>query len=289
MAVRDNTYGIADLQDKMLDILKYLDSICEKHHLIYWAAFGTCLGAIRHKGFIPWDDDLDVYMPRHDYEKLWTIWNDINEDPKYKLCRTGRDKNYHHRVMQVVDTSTTFINRRCANDDIEHGVYIDIMAMDGAAPNKAGQLIQAYHAIIYSVYNIQVEPEFHGNKMMEVGTRFLLSAVKNPEWRYKLWKNAEKKLTKYDSRTAVQCLDFNNYFKLLFKPMQSEWFKTVRVPFEDTTIRVPVDHDKYLTLVYGDYMQLPSEDKRTTLHNTVKIDLNTPYTEYKGKYYCVEK
>ena len=268
MAVRDNTYGIADLQDKMLDILKYLDVLCEKNNLTYWAAFGTCLGAIRHKGFIPWDDDLDVYMPRHDYEKLWAIWNDINEDPKYKLCRTGHDKNY---------------------DDIEHGVYIDIMPMDGAAPGKLGQLFQAYHAIIYSVYNIQVQPEFHGNKMMEVGTRFLLNAVKNPERRYKLWTRAEKKLTKYDSRTAEQCLDFNNYFKLLFEPMQTGWFKPVRVPFEDTTICVPTDYDKYLKTVYGDYMQLPPEDKRTTLHNTVKIDLQTPYTEYKGKYYCVEK
>ena len=69
--------------------------------------------------------------------------------------------------------------------------------------------------------------------------------------------------------------------------MQSEWFKPVRVPFEDTTICVPAEYDKYLSFVYGDYMQLPPEDKRTILHNTVKIDLNTPYTEYKGVYYCV--
>lgn len=289
MAVHDNTYGIADLQDKMLDILKHFDSLCEKYNLTYWAAFGTCLGAIRHKGFIPWDDDLDIYMPRHDYEKLWIIWNDINEDSKYKLCRTGHDKNYHHRVMQVVDMSTTFINRRCVNDDIEHGVYIDIMPMDGAAPGKFGQLRQAYYAIIYSVYNIQDEPEFHGNEMMKVGTRFLLNVVKNPERRYKLWARAEKKLTKYDSKTAEQCMDFNNYFKLLFKPMQADWFKPVRVPFEDTTICVPTDYDKYLTLVYGPYMQLPAEEKRVTLHNVVKIDLNTPYTEYRGKYYCVDK
>lgn len=289
MTIRDNTYGIADLQDKMLEIFKYFDALCEKNNLTYWAAFGTCLGAIRHKGFIPWDDDLDVCMPRHDYEKLWTIWNYINENPKYKLCRTDRYKNYHHRVMQLTDLSTTFINRRCADEDIEHGVYIDIMPIDGTIHEKLGQILQAYYAIIYSVYNIQIEPEFHENKMVAAATRFLLNAVKNPDHRYRLWTRAEKKLARYDSRTAEQFLYLNNGSKLLFKPMNAKWFNPMRVPFEDTTIYVPTDYDKYLTLVYGNYMQPPPEDKRKTQHNTVKIDLSTPYTEYKGKYYCVRK
>lgn len=286
MGVCDNSYGIGDLQDKMLEIFKYFDALCEKNNLSYWAAHGTCLGAIRHKGFIPWDDDFDVYMPRHDYEKLWSMWSDISKDSKYKLCRSTREKNYRHRVMQVVDTTTTFINRRCVNDDIEHGVYIDVLPMDGAASFKLPQLVQAYNTVIYSVYNIQTEPEFHGNMMLEVGTRFLLKAVKNPDRRYKLWTKAQKKMTKYDTVTAEKYFDFLNYFKLLFKPMPSEWFMPIRVPFEDTTICVPSGYDKYLTLVYGDYMKLPPEEKRTTQHNTVKIDLNTPYTEYKGIYYC---
>lgn len=289
MSVRDNSYGIGDLQGKMLDILKYLDVICSENGLTYMAAFGTCLGAIRHQGFIPWDDDLDVYMPRHDYEKLWEIWKDISHDPKYKLVRTGREKNYRHRVMQIVDTTTTFINRRCVNEDIEHGIYIDIMPLDGAAPNKLSLMIQDYHAIIFSVYNIQIEPEFHGNKLMSFGTRFLLKAVKNPEKRYKLWNKAQKKMTRYDSRTAEKYLDLHNYFKLISKPMPAEWFKPVRVPFEDMEICIPEGYDKYLTMVYGDYMQLPPVEKRTCIHNTVKIDLDKPYTAYKGVFYCVNQ
>lgn len=287
MSVNDNTYGIGDLQSKMLEIFKYLDDLCRDNNLTYFAAFGTCLGAIRHKGFIPWDDDLDVYMPRSDYERLWKIWNNISYNSKYVLCRTGQKKNYHHRVMQVVDTTTTFINCRCVNEDIEHGVYIDIMPLDGAAPGKFGRLAQAFNAIVYSVYNIQVEPEFHGNKLMSIGTRLMLKAVKNPERRYRLWSKAEKKISKFDTHSSKMYLDLNNYFKLIFKPMMSEWFVPLRVPFEDTTICVPVGYHEYLGMVYGDYMSLPPEEQRAPLHNTVKIDLENSYEKYKGQFYCV--
>ena len=286
MSVRDNSYGIADLQDKMLDILKCFDKICAENKLVYWAGAGTCLGAIRHHGFIPWDDDLDVYMPRHDYEKLWKMRKSIFADTKYSLCRTNKERNYRHRVMQLVDTTTTFINRRCVNDDIEHGVYIDIIPMDAAAPGKVFRFFQAFHAIIYSVYNIQVEPEFHGNRMMELGTRFLLKIVKNPDRRYRIWKKAEKRMTKYDTRTTKEYIDLLTYFKMLFKTMPVAWFKPIRVPFEDTQVNIPVGYDKYLKIFYGDYMQLPPVEKRKIQHNTVLIDLNKPYTEYKGIYFC---
>ena len=286
MTVKDNSYGIANLQDKMLDILKYFAEICEKNSLTYWAGAGTCLGAIRHKGFIPWDDDLDIYMPRDDYEKLWKNWSRFSQNNKYKLCRTNEKKNYRHRVMQVVDVTTTFINERCKNDDIEHGVYIDIIPMDVVAPNPFGRLSQIFNTIIYSVYNIQVEPEFHGNSIMEIGTRFLLKAVKNSNRRYKIWKKAQTYMIRENMENS-QYVDLLTYFKMIFKPMPKSWFDTVKVPFEDTEINVPVGYDKYLTVFYGNYMELPPIEKRSVQHHTVFIDLNTPYTAYKGKYYCV--
>ena len=287
MSIKDNSYGIAELQDKMLEIFKYFDLICINNNFTYWAGAGTCLGAIRHKGFIPWDDDLDVFMPRHDYERLWRSWEKVSNNSKYKLCRTNREKNYRHRVMQLVDTSTTFINKRCINDDIEHGVYIDIIPVDAVAPDRLSRFDQILNAIIYSVYNIQVEPEFHGNKLMAFGTRFLLHAVKNAEKRYNIWIGAEKRMSKYDTQNTLEFVELLTYFKMIFKPLPAMWFKTQRIPFEDTLIYVPVDYDKYLSVMYGDYMKLPPKEKRSVQHNTVMIDLNRPYTEYKGIYYCV--
>ncbi|MBQ9904896.1 MAG: LicD family protein, partial [Synergistaceae bacterium] len=105
--------------------------MCDKHNLRYWIAGGSLIGVIRHQGFIPWDDDLDVFMPRPDYEKMWSLLGGAMIDGHFVLCRTNRGKNYHHRVMQLVDTETTFIHSRCRDEDIEHGVYIDIIPLDG--------------------------------------------------------------------------------------------------------------------------------------------------------------
>lgn len=286
MSVKDNSCGIADLQDKMLEIFKYFQMICKENKLTYWAGTGTCLGAVRHNGFIPWDDDMDIYMPRHDYEKLWKRWNHVSSDPNYKLCRTSRVKNYRHRAMQIVDLRTTFINERCINDDIEHGVYIDIIPMDACAPSLISRCVQIFNAIIYSIYNIQIPPDFQGGKLMRFGTKFLLGIIKNPDKRYRIWKKAEKRLSYFDTRTAKKFTDLYIYFWMIFKPMPAKWFKTVEVPFEDTTINIPVGYDSYLRILYGDYMTLPPEEGRVVKHNTVKIDLDNPYTIYKGTYYC---
>ena len=288
MSVKDNSCGIAPLQDKMLNILKYFQKICERCNLTYWAGTGTCLGAVRHGGFIPWDDDMDIYMPRQDYELLWKKWKKVSDDPNFKLCRTSRKKNYRHRAMQIVDLRTTFINERCANDDIEHGVYIDIIPMDACAPTVISRGSQIFSAIIYSIYNIQIPPDFQGGKLMRFGTRLLLDLVKDPNRRYLMWKRAEKSLSRFDTRTAKQYTDLYIYFWMIFKPMPAEWFETKEVPFEDTKIRIPVGYDSYLKILYGDYMRLPPEEDRVVKHHTVKIDIDHPYTEYKGIYYCKE-
>ena len=96
--IKDNSFEIADLQEKMLGLLCELIRVCEENQLTYWACGGTCIGALRHDGFIPWDDDLDVYMPRDDYEKLWKIRDKFNSE-QFILCRTTKDRNYHHIQM----------------------------------------------------------------------------------------------------------------------------------------------------------------------------------------------
>lgn len=288
MGVKDNSFGIAKLQDKMLDILKYYISICEKNQLRYWVGGGTCLGAIRHKGFIPWDDDLDVFMPREDYEKLWNIWKE-NRNEKYILCRTTKEKNYHHRVMQMVDVTTTFINKRSINEDIEHGVYIDIIPMDACANSFIGRCLQVYHAVVYSVYNVQCLPEYQGGKIMRSATMFLLWLVKDPEKRYRTWKHAEEKMTRYSWEDAEYAIELTTSFKSLLRLWPRKWFETEQVPFEDINVNIPIGADYYMRAIYGSYMQLPPKEDQKVRHHTVYIDLQKSYINYKGKYYCANK
>lgn len=285
--IKDNSYGIAAIQEKMLGLLCELIRVCDENGLTYWACGGTCIGALRHNGFIPWDDDLDVYMPRNDYEKLWSL-RDSFEKGKYVLCRTTKEKNYHHRVQQLVDVNTTFINCRSVDEDIEHGVYIDIIPMDACAPSRLSRISQIFHSIRFSVYNIQCLPEFHGGKVFRLMVSAALKLVPGSQRRYKIWTKSEKKMTRWEWASAKKVVELAASTKVLLNPYPKEWFSGVRKHrFEDIEINLPSGVEDYLHQVFGDYMTLPAESERHPRHNTVLIDLDNSYENYKGKYYCV--
>lgn len=283
--VKDDTYGIAELQTKMLEILKEFIRVCEKCNLTYYACGGTCIGALRHDGFIPWDDDLDIFMPRSDYEKLW-LMRDQFQKGKYKLCRTTKERNYHHRVQQLVDLNTTFINQRSVDEDIEHGVYIDILPIDACAPTGFGRFRQRLMAMFFSVYNVQCLPEFHGGNIFRFSVWLALHIVPSKNMRYQIWHYCEKKMTQYDWTAAEYVVDLSSSVQALFNPFPKAWFeKGKKHQFEDIQINLPAGVTQYLTQVYGNYMSLPPEDKRHPVHNTVKIDLYNSYKIYRGKLY----
>jgi len=291
MAVKDNSCGIADLQDKMLDILKEFDALCSKYGLRYWMAGGSLLGVMRHRGFIPWDDDLDVFMPRPDYEKLWSLIGRRKQDGHYVLCRTTAKKNYHHRVMQLVDVNTTFVHSRSKDEDVEHGLYIDIIPLDGCPDNKLQRLSQIVNAIVYSIYNIQCPPEYNGGKLtgiITLATKIMLAVVKDPKKRYRIWKRAEKKMTRYPWDSCRQVKSICAGFDVLIHPFEKEWFVGERKgPFEDFEVSIPAKTEEYLKTKYNDYMKVPPKEQQVVRHHTEFIDLNTPYTVYRGKYYLV--
>lgn len=287
--VKDNSFNIADLQAKMLGLLAELIRVCEENNLTYWACGGTCIGALRHNGFIPWDDDLDVYMPRDDYEKLWELRDKFNTE-QFVLCRTTKERNYHHRVQQLVDITTTFINQRSVDEDIEHGVYIDIIPIDACAPAGLSRLNQIKNAILFSIYNVQCLPEFHGGRLLKLVVGAALKCVSNANRRYRIWSKCEKRMTRWSWEKADKVVELAASTKVLLNPYPKEWFTGVKKHvFEDIEINLPGGVENYLTQVFGDYMSLPPEGERHPRHNTVKIDLANSYKIYKGQYYCVGK
>lgn len=288
--VQDNSYGIADFQSELLVLLKEFIKICEKYNLRWWIDSGSLIGTLRHNGFIPWDDDLDVAMPRPDYEKLWSLRDEVNKNGRFLICRTGEKKNYHHRVMQLVDTNTTFIHTRSAHEDIEHGVYIDVLPIDGRAPTKLGFLNQAFNASLYSIYNIQCLPEYNDGKTVGTIVKIALAIIQNKHLRYKIWKHCEKRMTRWDFDKTEYVCQICCDTRTMRTPFKSEWVRSVKKhQFEDIEVNIPIGADLFLRQYFGDYMQLPPEEKRHPVHNTVLIDLEHPYTQYRGKYYCVEK
>lgn len=292
LKVQDNSYGQAPLQEKMLGALVYFIELCNRHELRYYLAYGTCLGALRHKGFIPWDDDLDVCMPREDYERLWSIAQAEGGNGQYAITRTERDKNYHHRVIQIVDKKTTFIHSRSANENIEHGVYIDVIPLDNYPASSLQRILQAFNAVVFSVYNIQNKPEYNGGRMqglIGIATSVLLCGVKDANKRYRVWKTAERRMIDAGKADSPFFIDLTGSFKDLFRPIPKRWFQGHRVAlFEDVCVEIPTAAEEYCRWKFGNFEQLPPENMRHARHNTVFIDLERSYTDYYGVYYCIK-
>lgn len=276
------------LQEKSLEIFKYFQKICRENNLRYWVGGGTLIGALRHGGFIPWDDDIDVFMPRPDYEKLYALWNTVGDLDHYALCRTTKEQNIHQTDMQLVDLHTTFINRHSQNEDICHGVSVDIMPFEGCPEGKLARAMQIYHSVLYSIFNVQRLPDHQGGAL-RFATKLVLNAVKSPERRYRIWSKHERKMAGYDFDSAKTVKETITSFRALFYPHPRSGFETMEVPFEDITVAIPVGYDAYLRRIFGDYMQLPSEEGRVAKHDVVYANLNEPFEKFKGIHYCVKK
>lgn len=281
---------VRQLQLKLLEIFLYFKKICEENNLTYWCGGGTMLGAVRHKGFIPWDDDLDVFLPRKDYERLYEIWDQVADTSHYVLVRTDEKVNYHHAAMNLVDVRTTYVNRHSVNEDIYHGIYIDVIPFEGCPSSKVERALQIYHSIMFSVFNIQRLPDNQGS-FLRLPTKILLSLVRSSQSRYKIWKKHQDKMTQYDFFTAKYVKETVSSFKGLFRLYDRDIFNTVDAVFEGHMVKIPAGYDYYMKCIYGDYMSLPKDISidMSSRYEVIKfIDLNEPYTKYRGIYYLVD-
>jgi len=278
---------VRQLQMKLLDIFLYFKKVCEENGLTYWCGGGTMLGAVRHKGFIPWDDDLDVFMPRKDYELLYSKWNEIADTNHYVLVRSDDKRNYHHTAMNLVDIQTTYVNRHNENEDIYHGCYIDIIPFEGCPNTKIGRGVQIYHSIMYSVFNCQRLPDNQG-KLLRYPVMILLGLIKSPKLRYKTWNYHQKQMTKYDFYTARYVKETISSFKGLFRLYERAVFDTTDAEFEGIKIKIPAGYDYYMKQIYGEYMAMPKNLNMdmANRYGVIKYEnLNEPYTKYRGVYF----
>ena len=278
-----------EIQNKMLEILVYFKKFCDENHLQFTLCGGTCLGAVRHKGFIPWDDDVDVFMLREDYEKLQSLWEKNADTSRYACVRSNDTINIHHSATEIKDNHTTFINCHSVHDDIHHGLMIDVIPIDGVAPSKWAKIAQMIDAMIYCCFNFQRLPE-HKSKLIYYATKIALGVFRSPKIRYKFWKSAERRIARYGTAGSESVASFGEGATIMKMRFPREWFeKPAYLEFEGHSMPVPADYDEYLKISFGDYMQLPTEEERVARHTAVFIDLENSYTKYKGIHYCVKK
>ncbi|MBR1779752.1 MAG: LicD family protein [Clostridia bacterium] len=277
-----------NLQLKSLELLLYFKKICEENSLRFYLCGGCCIGAVRHQGFIPWDDDVDVFMKREDYEKLEKIWAEKADTSRYSYCRPSKDKNYRNLFATINDNNTTFIKTHQADLDINHGLALDILPLDGYPNEKYRRFLQIFWALIYSLFCAEMVPVNHGKLIKFIG-KILLGIFRSHNIRYKIWSFAEKQMKKYKISDCENITELcSGPFYMMKKYPKNAFEKATNKNFEGYEMPIPTRYDEYLKAAFGDYMRLPPEEKRVPHHEAVFWDLNNSYKKYKGKYYCTE-
>lgn len=264
---------LRELQLKSLEILIYFRDFCDKHNLTFYLCGGCCIGAIRHKGFIPWDDDVDVFMPRKDYEKLIPLWNKYANTKRFSCNRTNKKEFMGNIMTTITDNNTKVIRPWQSGKDGHKGVMMDILPIDGCAPGGIRRKIQMFWSMIFSLYCSQMVPVNHGKIVTLVG-KIMLGIVPFKKMRYKIWKFAEKQMSKYeiaDSKYITELCSGPHYMRNKYP--KEIFDKVVYMEFEKDVFPLPSGYDSYLKIAFGDYMQLPPKNKQIPHHDIIYLNL----------------
>ncbi|MBU5592428.1 LicD family protein [Clostridium sp. MSJ-4] len=261
--------NLGKAQNIMLDILKAVDTICRKNNLTYWLEGGTLLGAVRHKGFIPWDDDVDIAMPREDYEKFISIAK--KELPDNLFLQTSyTDLEYDMPWMKVRHNNSEIVEYKIGN--YHNGLFIDIFPFDYYRDVEGYINSKKRFKFIYRTLILVKEPfeKVTNKKILIKNTlKFFTKVILFPftfmskrKIFNKIYALRDKYVGKYGAKDSeilgygIDTVFWN------FSIEKNSVFPLKELSFEDGSFYVPGNYDAYLTKLFGDYMKLPEEKDR---------------------------
>lgn len=247
-----------ELKQLQLDILDDIAQYCEKNNLRYFLAYGTLIGAIRHKGFIPWDDDIDIMMPRPDYEIFCREYKSRNGN--FEVRSTLNDKSCFINFAKVHDVRTRFQEEYSIENN--YGVFVDIFPLDGFG--TVGQMKKCYW-LTRLIHYKSLAPNKSNSLFKNIAVR-VVKALLLPipmKWLVKLVENESKRYP-YDNSEYIY------FFSEKIPRLKRDLFsKYVFSEFEGHSYRIPTGYDELLRVQYGDYMQLPPEEERVNKHRAM--------------------
>lgn len=275
---------LRDLQLTELDILKEFVRICEKHKLLYYLGWGSCLGAVRHKGFIPWDDDIDVLMPDEDLKRFKEICK-TELDSKYFYQDLETDSDFFFSFAKLRANDTTFMLEAFSKIDIHWGVNIDIFPLYNydkpIASDSFTKRIKFFRKLLYK--NAYTKRKFHKVSGLKEFFKILVRCI---------WYCAIPNIYRnnFIHKTQTLLSDFKGEYYVDIEDIdilhvfnKKDFGDGVLVPFEDILVRIPKNYDKYLSVNFGDdYMEVPKAGSdKIYYHEGEIVDLNHSYKKYK--------
>lgn len=267
----------------LMQTFKFFLNLCKRHNLTYYACGGTAIGAVRHQGIIPWDDDIDVYMTRSEYERLVSIKDEF-EGTDYELVdmrdETYQKQGYTFCIVKIVHKKSTIWEYE--PDTYIQGSYIDIFILDETSGN-----IQDMRELAERLFYARMQ---YNRAILQVTKQRLLSTWKQrnfPElirrfidiiWYTKQKRRYLKKLLSLDEQVKKQKGDHYFCYGIVttsaHEIFPKEWFKsTIEMPFEDVMITLPIKYHEYLTQQFGDYMTPPPVSQQKSHHSRFYVNL----------------
>lgn len=285
----ENEKLMRKIQSELMPLLKEFKRICEKNHISYFLCAGSVLGAVRHKGFIPWDDDIDIGMLRSDYEKLIKI-ADEELSEGFLLMDGERSPNYYVTFAKVFRDHTALVVGTNSHLKLHHGFYLDIFPFDVIPDTE-----EAQNEFYWRQKEVREVYTRMKKKKKYEGRNPVKKFIANSEY-YRLNLHSSKKMYQ-KVQSVMRCYEKENpkyiadlcapYNKKLFFKYE-DIFPTVDMEFEGEKYPIPGNYNVYLTTMYGDYMTLPPIEKRYVKHDIVEMSNTHNYEQddiWLKKYY----
>ena len=260
-----------------IDLLFHFDEVCKKHKLRYWLAYGTLLGAIRHNGFVPWDDDIDVCMPREDYEKLIKLSDDF-KDPFF-LQTPYTDNGYYYSYCKLRNSKTTAFSKNfsyhfCSNN-CNSGMSLDVFCIDRWENNVDGEKL--YNEIKSLIVNNSTAMKI-ANPAFAKDERVINYDGADPIETYEriqqLSKTYIREKTNIVSMPTITAYGFHrDVFRI------EDFAESIDHVFEGFQFPIPIGYDRILRTIYGEYKVFPPIEARGKWHSAI-VDASIPYTYY---------
>lgn len=259
-----------------LEILKVFDRFCRNHGLKYSLYAGSLIGVIRHKAFIPWDDDLDVCMARDEYDRFIMLWSQQSPEG-YILQNKENTPQFWQSFTKIRKKHSTYLQEEREAGKYHTGIFLDVFPLDRIPNGRFKRILYKWNCMKYQLLTREFIPP-KGSAFIRLGAASILACTPKRR-RERARKNALKRITQYNNQFDLEIVAIETMASLR-KPFAADMLDTyVDLPFEDGKFMCFEGWDDHLTRKFGDYMQLPPEEERAWKHHPIIIDFEHDYEE----------
>ena len=252
-----------------------IDRICREHGIDYTLTGGSLIGAIRHKGFIPWDDDIDIAMTRKNYNLFLEVCKK-DLDNRFSIQTPDNDSDYPYGFAKLLFTGTRYIQKGHENEKWQKGIFIDIFPMDYIPENTFKRAIQKYvNYMLIKMLETKTTAKIRDIDLLKKNVFLVLKVVSKPFTIFYLTSKLQKNMRRYENTPARHLCNLGGFYKYDRETTEAINFdKYIYTQFENRSYKIIERYDSYLKGVYNDYMTLPPESKRHT-HEMVSLNFGT--------------